>query len=126
MKGGRSCSAEREAWDGATPDSESSVGRRSVLSSSALLLLPIHAHPPLTTTSRFSFQAARDRRSTKAMREYEVVVLGGELVPCLRRYSRAHLLREAGGVGKSALTVRFVNDAWLEHYNPTIEGSKHL
>ncbi|KIP10977.1 hypothetical protein PHLGIDRAFT_84090 [Phlebiopsis gigantea 11061_1 CR5-6] len=37
------------------------------------------------------------------MREYEVVVLG------------------AGGVGKSALTVRFVNDAWLEHYNPTIE-----
>ena len=28
----------------------------------------------------------------------------------------------AGGVGKSALTVRFVNDNFLEHYNPTIEG----
>lgn len=28
----------------------------------------------------------------------------------------------AGGVGKSALTVRFVDDQFLEHYNPTIEG----
>ncbi|EKM57898.1 uncharacterized protein PHACADRAFT_251819 [Phanerochaete carnosa HHB-10118-sp] len=37
------------------------------------------------------------------MREYDIVVLG------------------SGGVGKSALTVRFVNDSFLEHYNPTIE-----
>lgn len=52
---------------------------------------------------RHSPPAGRDRRASKAMREYEVVVLG------------------AGGVGKSALTVRFVNDSFLEHYNPTIE-----
>ncbi len=28
----------------------------------------------------------------------------------------------AGGVGKSALTVRFVKGEFPEHYNPTIEG----
>ncbi|EGN99016.1 hypothetical protein SERLA73DRAFT_181803 [Serpula lacrymans var. lacrymans S7.3] len=37
------------------------------------------------------------------MREFNVVVLG------------------AGGVGKSALTVRFVQDIFLETYDPTIE-----
>ncbi|KAI0762045.1 small GTPase superfamily [Irpex lacteus] len=37
------------------------------------------------------------------MREYGIVVLG------------------AGGVGKSALTVRFVKGEFPEHYNPTIE-----
>jgi hypothetical protein len=28
----------------------------------------------------------------------------------------------AGGVGKSALTVRFTQDVFLENYDPTIEG----
>jgi len=37
------------------------------------------------------------------MREFKIVVLG------------------AGGVGKSALTVRFVRDNFIENYNPTIE-----
>jgi len=37
------------------------------------------------------------------MREFSVVVLG------------------AGGVGKSALTVRFVRDVFVENYDPTIE-----
>jgi len=37
------------------------------------------------------------------MREFNVVVLG------------------AGGVGKSALTVRFIQDVFLENYDPTIE-----
>ncbi|KAI0094152.1 P-loop containing nucleoside triphosphate hydrolase protein [Irpex rosettiformis] len=37
------------------------------------------------------------------MRKYEIVVLG------------------AGGVGKSALTVRFIKGEIPEHYNPTIE-----
>jgi len=37
------------------------------------------------------------------MREFNVVVLG------------------AGGVGKSALTVRFTQDIFLENYDPTIE-----
>ena len=37
------------------------------------------------------------------MRELKVVVLG------------------SGGVGKSALTVRFVNGAFVERYDPTIE-----
>jgi GTPase SAR1 family protein len=39
------------------------------------------------------------------MREFNVVVLG------------------AGGVGKSALTVRFTQDIFLENYDPTIEGN---
>jgi GTPase SAR1 family protein len=29
----------------------------------------------------------------------------------------------AGGVGKSALTVRFVRDVFVENYDPTIEGA---
>ncbi|KAJ8692770.1 Ras- protein rsr1, variant 2 [Pleurotus ostreatus] len=37
------------------------------------------------------------------MRQFNVVLLG------------------AGGVGKSALTVRFVKDQFLDHYDPTIE-----
>lgn len=37
------------------------------------------------------------------MREFNVVVLG------------------AGGVGKSALTVRFIRDVFVENYDPTIE-----
>ncbi|KAF8224146.1 hypothetical protein L208DRAFT_1410711 [Tricholoma matsutake] len=37
------------------------------------------------------------------MRQFNVVVLG------------------AGGVGKSALTVRFIRDVFVEHYDPTIE-----
>ncbi|KAF8134843.1 small GTPase superfamily [Boletus edulis] len=40
---------------------------------------------------------------TRGMRHFNVVVLG------------------AGGVGKSALTVRFVQDVFLETYDPTIE-----
>jgi GTPase KRas protein len=38
-------------------------------------------------------------------REYKIVVLGG------------------GGVGKSALTIRLVNNNFLEEYDPTIEDS---
>ena len=30
----------------------------------------------------------------------------------------------AGGVGKSALTVRFVRDEFVENYDPTIEGAQ--
>lgn len=37
-----------------------------------------------------------------------------------------NLFDVAGGVGKSALTVRFVQDVFLENYDPTIEGSRNL
>ncbi|KAI0346320.1 ras-domain-containing protein [Trametopsis cervina] len=45
----------------------------------------------------------RTRRKSASMREYGIVILG------------------AGGVGKSALTARFVTNEFPEHYNPTIE-----
>lgn len=32
----------------------------------------------------------------------------------------------AGGVGKSALTVRFIRSIFLDHYDPTIEGVWHF
>jgi len=43
--------------------------------------------------------------SAQFLREYKVVVLGD------------------GGVGKSALTIQFVQNAFLEEYDPTIEDS---
>ncbi|CAG8813240.1 15929_t:CDS:2, partial [Racocetra persica] len=43
--------------------------------------------------------------SGTAMREYKLVVLG------------------SGGVGKSALTVQFVQSMFIERYDPTIEDS---
>ncbi|KAH9464781.1 hypothetical protein MJO28_001510 [Puccinia striiformis f. sp. tritici] len=39
------------------------------------------------------------------MKEYKIVIMGG------------------GGVGKSALTVQFVHDMFVERYDPTIEDS---
>jgi hypothetical protein len=54
------------------------------------------------------------------MRQFNVVVLGGESAT-----ERIVLLvhhSAAGGVGKSALTVRWVRDVFLETYDPTIEG----
>jgi hypothetical protein len=57
------------------------------------------------------------------MREFNVVVLGG----ANDTHSQGHLLIytciPAGGVGKSALTVRFVRDIFIENYDPTIEGT---
>jgi hypothetical protein len=57
------------------------------------------------------------------MREFNAVVLGG-------RFHFIHLTRpvanfsaEAGGVGKSALTVRFMRGEFVENYDPTIQGA---
>jgi small GTP-binding protein len=41
----------------------------------------------------------------RPQREYHIVVLG------------------AGGVGKSCLTAQFVQNVWIESYDPTIEDS---
>jgi len=46
-----------------------------------------------------------DGRLTKSRREHNIVVLG------------------AGGVGKSCLTAQFVQNVWIESYDPTIEDS---
>lgn len=70
------------------------------------------------------------------MREFNTVVLGGKQAfatypfatifshPCNTSLNDAIIL--AGGVGKSALTVRFVRDEFVENYDPTIEGASRL
>jgi hypothetical protein len=55
------------------------------------------------------------------MRQFSSVVLGGACPP----YSMTQLVLNhaiAGGVGKSALTVRWVREVFLDSYDPTIEG----
>ncbi|KAF9223580.1 ras-domain-containing protein [Gyrodon lividus] len=59
-----------------------------------------HTWPPLLPSTYTCFLSSPMSRD---VRYFNVVVLG------------------AGGVGKSALTVRFVQDVFLENYDPTIE-----
>lgn len=46
-------------------------------------------------------------------------------MPSLLDYRREHniVVLGAGGVGKSCLTAQFVQNVWIESYDPTIEDS---
>jgi len=57
------------------------------------------------------------------MRQFNVVVLGGKSLFQTGCLGILITLLAAGGVGKSALTVRWVRDVFLETYDPTIEGT---
>ena len=59
------------------------------------------------------------------MREFKAVVLGGAWTR-ISQYHCANPPHVAGGVGKSALAVRFVRDEFVEVYDPTIEGTGPL
>jgi hypothetical protein len=66
------------------------------------------------------------------MREFNAVVLGGQSpslslssVVCPDRTTRFdRRTKKAGGVGKSALTVRFMRNEFVENYDPTIQGMR--
>ena len=79
-------------------------------------LLPPPSRPSVPDTARTSpahaqIQLCRPRRSVS-------------LPPPPPRSCTADALpRVAGGVGKSALTIRFGKNVFIEQYNPTIEGS---
>ncbi|KAF9896321.1 Ras GTPase, partial [Lobosporangium transversale] len=47
------------------------------------------------------------KQPNQLMREYKLVVVGG------------------GGVGKSALTIQFIQSHFVDEYDPTIEGYLH-
>jgi Ras-related protein Rap-1B len=56
-------------------------------------------------------------------REYHIVVLGaGMLFTAMLWYCKG-LMFGIGGVGKSCLTAQFVQNIWIESYDPTIEDS---
>ena len=65
------------------------------------------------------------------MREFKAVVLGGEHPSLARHECTGSLYHNmsgtravaAGGVGKSALVVRFILDQFVELYDPTIDGA---
>lgn len=59
------------------------------------------------------------------MRQFTSVVLGGMFHIILSGKLVAHSFI-AGGVGKSALTVRWVRAVFLDSYDPTIEGEHRL
>lgn len=59
-------------------------------------------------------------------REYHIVVLGaGELSlqSSISKLNQDRADRRTGGVGKSCLTAQFVQNVWIESYDPTIEDS---
>ena len=61
-----------------------------------------------------------DRPRCASSRLSSLVVRGPEY----RSITCANLPHVAGGVGKSALAVRFVRDEFVEVYDPTIEGTE--
>lgn len=58
------------------------------------------------------------------MRQFSSVVLGGACSLLSMTQVLNHFT--AGGVGKSALTVRWVRAVFLDSYDPTIEGLSFL
>lgn len=58
------------------------------------------------------------------LREYKLVVVGGggEFPALLTRPERSWDFSQIPGVGKSALTIQFIQSHFVDEYDPTIEG----
>lgn len=77
----------------------------------------------LTTMTPSVKKFAKARADAK-LKRYTAVVLGGSSRSMTRlSLSSWSVLGTAGGVGKSALVIRYERNLFLEQYNPTIEGT---
>lgn len=75
----------------------------------------------ISISLRLLLRAHRTPMKASFIRSYKLVVIGAGGEPRRRRHLDLSSAASEG-VGKSALTVKFVNNRFEERYDPTIEG----
>lgn len=84
-----------------------------IMSRVRLLIHPSIGHGP----TNHAYQA-------QFLREYKLVVVGGGGKGYLALFAASHMT--SSGVGKSALTIQFIQSHFVDEYDPTIEGRRFI